>query len=130
MTADEFAELNTPQKRNNKIGPFRDEVLKLRRMQFSVNQILQFLQINGVTVTYAALAEYLRRNLMTEDGEIPPQARRGRPRRIPAPSAPPIQAQSAEPKPVQAKASVPSAPDLFANRRKPEVDLDFLNEEE
>lgn len=122
MTAEEFLALNKAKPKASKIEPFFEEVLKLRKAGMSYNQILEFLRMNGVIVTYSTLADYLRRHAPAE--LLPP------PKNQPVKTTnQPTETTVKKTAPVAPRTASTSAPTVFDKKRKPEVNLDFLDED-
>ena len=121
MTAEEFLKNMKATPKASKIEPFGDDIVKLRQAGASYSQILEFLRVNEVVVTYSSLADWMRRHLPPEL-LAPPKKQ---PTKKPEPSQ-----QAIPPKPSNTDTGpTPSAPSYFDKKRKPEVNLDFLNED-
>ena len=59
---DDFLKNNKPLRRVSKLENFKDEILKLYEKNFSVEQIIEFLQKNKVETTKWNLYKYLQKN--------------------------------------------------------------------
>jgi len=119
MTAEEFLKKHQTRKKESKIAPFLSDIIKIREAGLSYNDILEFLRANNVVVSYAALSVYLRRHIPAE--LLPPQ-------KEPSIKVKPKKSQE-KLSPTGEKKEPISALDFFEKKRKPEVDLDFLDEE-
>lgn len=120
MTAEEFLKDMKVKAKGSKIEPFGPDIAKLRNAGASYSQILEFLRVNGVVVTYSSLADWMRRHLPSE--------------LLAAPKKQP--AKSIEPRkdiptmsPEETTPTAGTVPDYFEKKRKPEVNLDFMNED-
>lgn len=61
MDADEFLKQVRPAARQSKLAPHLADIRKLRSSGCTLEQVCEFLEKNGVTVSVAGLSAYLRR---------------------------------------------------------------------
>jgi hypothetical protein len=59
MDIDEFAKTQKPVGNRSKLEPFRTQIAELKSMNYSQQQIVEFLQLNGVTVSLNGLRLFL-----------------------------------------------------------------------
>lgn len=68
MNADEFLKRVQPGVRRSRLAPYVADIRKLRESGCTWDQVRMFLQENGVSVSIAALSEYMRRQEVKGDG--------------------------------------------------------------
>ena len=66
MTLEEFMKNNQPQKNRSKMKSFRDEILKLKKSDYTVQQIQDFLKDNNVETSTRNIHYYIARELRKE----------------------------------------------------------------
>ena len=59
MNADDFLAQGVLPKRQSKLAPFRADLLKLQHANLTLDRIVEFLQINNVTVTKSTVSKFL-----------------------------------------------------------------------
>ena len=59
MNADDFLAQGVLPKRQSKLTPFRADLLKLRQANLTLDRMVEFLQINDVTVTKSTVSKFL-----------------------------------------------------------------------
>jgi len=59
MNADDFLARGVLPKRQSKLAPFRADLLKLQQANLTLDRMVEFLQINNVTVTKSTVSKFL-----------------------------------------------------------------------
>lgn len=96
MDVDEFVKRVRPAARKSVLAPWLEAIQVLRGKDYTLDQVLEFLAENGVTISRAGLSAYLRRKSAKAEAKTPD---------APAPT-PPRQQQRALP-----AAVVPATPE-------------------
>ena len=60
IDANEFMKTHPVRKRASILEPFKDEILKLKRAGYSIRQIVEFLELNNVTISSNALNSFVK----------------------------------------------------------------------
>lgn len=68
MNADDFLKQVQPGVRRSRLAPYVADIRKLRDSGCTWDQVRMFLQKNGVSVSIAALSDYMRRQEAKDDG--------------------------------------------------------------
>ena len=59
MNADDFLAQGVLPKRQSKLAPYRADLLKLQHANLTLDRMVEFLQINNVTVTKSTVSKFL-----------------------------------------------------------------------
>jgi hypothetical protein len=59
-----------PKTRKSKLASFTDDILTLKKADYSLAQIMHFLELNGVTTSKTNLAVFIRSRLKNQAGRI------------------------------------------------------------
>lgn len=119
MDANEFLKLVSPAGKKSRLAPFLNDIEKLRTAGCTLEQVQDFLQRNGITISVSGLSAYLRRQVQPNDAAPASTVRTTGPR--PAKAPPVVEpeegtatAASGSHNPADIDAIIGSQPDLDA----------------
>jgi hypothetical protein len=75
MQADEFARMFKPEKAQSRLAPYLPDLMKLRAENYTLEQLNEFLKLNGVTISTSGLQKYLQRQTMTPGKKTAPDSK-------------------------------------------------------
>jgi len=115
LDADEFLKTVEPAGKPSRLKPFLPDMLKLREANYTLEQVKEFLTLNGVEISVSGIAAYLKRH----DNETAKQSKT-------AVASPALSPPKAQPKEKKESSQSPQSKNKSAERNHRPADLDEI----